>query len=137
MLPINSTIKEKLESYPADACERFHEIRELIYKVASEERLGEITETLKWGEPSYSSKKGSPIRMDWKSKLPNQVSLYFNCKTTLVETFREVYRDTFLFVDNREIVLPMVASIPTQELKECISMALRYHTIKKLPLLGA
>ncbi len=130
-------IEEKFDYYPAEVRERLNEIRELIFVVASEEEIGEITETLKWGEPSYSSKKGSPIRIDWKSKYPNQVSVYFNCNTTLIETFREIYRGTFTFVGNREIALAMSKAMPTQELKGCISMALRYHNIKHLPLLGA
>ena len=134
---MNADIREKLDLYPVKARERLNEIRELLYEVANEEKLGEITEGLKWGEPSYSAKKGSPIRMDWKSKKPNQISLYFNCQTTLVETFKEIYRDSFQFKGNREIVLPMSKKLPSDELKDCISMALRYHTIKHLPLLGA
>jgi len=134
---MNIDIKRKLELYPSNARERLDEIRSLVYEVAKEEQLGEITEGLKWGEPSYSVKKGSPIRMDWKSKSPDQVSLYFNCKTTLVETFREVYRGSLQFEGNREIVLPLSTSMPSNELKDCISMALRYHKIKNLPLLGS
>jgi len=136
-IAMNIDIKEKLDLYPSKARERLNEIRNLIYKIAKEEQLGEITEDLKWGEPSYSVKKGSPIRMDWKSKQPNQVSLYFNCKTTLVETFKEIYRGSLQFEGNREIVLPISNSIPTNELKGCISKALRYHKIKHLPLLGS
>lgn len=134
---MSECVEEKFDSYPIKACKRLTEIRELIFEVASEEELGEITETLKWGEPSYSSKEGSPIRIDWKPKYPNQVSVFFNCKTTLVETFREIYKDIFQFVGVREIVLPMSEPIPVPELKGCISMALRYHRIKHLRLLGA
>ena len=136
-IAMNIDIKEKLNLYPSNAREKLYEIRNLVYEVAKEEQLGEITENLKWGEPSYSVKKGSPIRMDWKSKKPNQVSLYFNCKTTLVETFKEIYRGSLQFEGNREIVLPLSNSIPTNELKDCISKALRYHEIKHLPLLGS
>lgn len=134
---MNVDIKEKLDLYPSKAQKRLNEIRELIYEVANEEQLGEITENLKWGQPSYSINKGSPVRMDWTSKYPNQVSLYFNCKTTLIETFKEIHRGSLQFEGNREIVLPISNSIPSNELKDCISMALRYHKIKHLPLLDA
>ena len=72
-----------------------------------------------------------------KAKSPNHISVYFNCRTVLVETFKELYMDTFSFVGNREIILPLSKPIPMQELKHCISMSLRYHSIKHLPLLGA
>ena len=134
---MNKDVKEKLALYPDQARKQLNEIRALIYEVVSEEQLGEVTESLKWGEPSYAVKKGSPIRMDWKSKHPNQVSLYFNCQTTLVETFKEKYRSYLQFEGNREIVLPLSILMPANELKDCISMAFRYHKIKHLPLLGS
>lgn len=134
---MNPDIKEKLDLYPNKARERLIEIRELIFKIVNEEQLGEVTENLKWSEPSYSVIKGSPIRIDWKQKKPHQVSLYFNCKTTLVETFKELYADSFQFKGNREMMVQLSSPTPTDELKDCISMALRYHKIKHLPLLGA
>ena len=48
-------------------------------KEADKDLLKELEETLKWGEPSYLVKKGSTIRMDWKSKAPNQYAMYFKC----------------------------------------------------------
>jgi len=65
-------VEEKLAYYPAEVRKRLNEIRELIFVVADEERIGEVIENLKWGEPSYSVKKGSPIGMGWKSKKPNR-----------------------------------------------------------------
>ncbi len=130
-------VKEKFEKYPEEIKNRLLKIREAIFEVAENEKIGKITETLKWGEPSYLSEKGSTIRMDWKPKYPDQFSLYFNCKTTLVETFKEIYRDKFQFMGNREIVFPLSEPVPMLELKACISMSLRYHNIKHLPLLGA
>lgn len=135
---MKSVIEEKFNSYPLEVRDYLIEIRQLIFTVASDEGLGQVSETLKWGEPSYSTKKGSPIRIDWKAKAPEQVSIYFNCKTLLLETFREVYRDKFHYVANRELVLSISDPIANSsaELAACISMALRYHSIKNLPLLG-
>jgi len=107
-----------------------------IFEVAKEESLGNIIENLKWHEPSYLAKNGSAVRMDWKEKSPSTISIYFNCKTRLVDTFNEIYQDTFTYVGNREIVFEIEDELPMQELKACISMALRYHKIKYLPLLG-
>lgn len=139
---MDSRIKSKFDSYPEAARLMLLDIRMAIFEVAAEESLGEITESLKWGEPSYQSKVGSAIRMDWKAKSPHTVSVYFNCKTTLVGTFKEVYRDTFVYAGNREIVFQVsdnssLKELPMLELKACISIALRYHQVKHLPLLGA
>ncbi|PCJ23705.1 MAG: hypothetical protein COA96_11165 [SAR86 cluster bacterium] len=130
-------VKKKFDSYPEHVKSRLLNIRTLIFEVAREDKIGEITETLKWGEPSYLTKKGSTLRIGWKSTNPDSFSVYFNCNTTLVETFKEIYSGTFQFVGNREISLPVSGRIPKTELKACISMSLRYHSIKHLPLLGA
>ena len=134
---MNPDIKEKLDSYPASALTEIVRIRRLIYEVAKNDHLGEITESLKWGELSYLTKQGSPIRIDWKPPSPHTISIYFNCKTRLVETFREIYPETFEFKGNRELILVMSESLPEKELKHCLSMALQYHRLKHLPLLGA
>jgi len=62
--------------------------------------------------------------------------VFFNCKTRLVETFKEVYFDVFKFQTNRAIVLKLDQPTPP-ELKACFAMALNYHKIKNRPLLGA
>ena len=112
-------------------------LRQLVLEVASEiPGLGEVVETLKWGEPSYVSPRGATLRIDWKKSKPNQYAMYFHCKTKLVETFREIYRDQFKFEGNRAIVFSMNDEIPVEELKCCISLSLNYHRIKHLPLLG-
>lgn len=139
---MDSGIKSKFDSYPEAARLQLLKIRMAIFEVAVEETLGEVTESLKWGEPSYQSKAGSAIRMGWKAKSPRTVSVYFNCKTTLVDTFKEIYRDTFVYAGNREIVFQVpdnssLKEVPMLELKACLSMALRYHQVKHLPLLGA
>ncbi len=96
-----------------------------------------MEETLKWGEPSYLTKGGSTIRMDWKQKSPHQYALYFNCNTSLVETFKSLYRGFFTFEGNRAIVFCETDELPVDALKHCVSLALRYHRLKHQPLLGA
>jgi len=93
---MNSSVKEKFPTYPEEVAILLHKIRELIYIVAKQENIVDLTETLKWGEPSYVSNVGSTIRFDWKAKSPKQYCLYFNCRTKLIETFEEVYGDTFI-----------------------------------------
>ena len=76
-------------------------INEEKYEVAKKENTSiKIKETLKWGEPSYLTKNGSTLRIDWKKTNPNHYSMYFNCKTKLIITFKELFSDKFDFVAN-------------------------------------
>lgn len=133
---MESMVLKKFESYPNKVNVQMLALRQLVFDVAQELSLGEVDETLKWGEPSYSVKGASPLRMDWKAKT-NQLAVYFVCTTKLVDTFRELYSDTLNFKGNRAIVFQLDEEIPITELKHCIALALRYHKIKHLPLLGA
>lgn len=133
---MNPIVENKVKLYPKEARAKFYEIRSLVFEVANENGLGEIEEALKWGQPSYLCQSGSTIRIDWQSKNPNSVDLFFNCKTILVETFKEIFNETLSFRGNRVVVVPLSESIP-QEIETCILMALTYHRLKKLPLLGA
>ena len=68
------------------------------------EDVNALEETLKWGEPSYLTKGGITLRMDWKDRALDRYEMYFNCNTSLVDTFKEVYGDVFTFEGNRAIV---------------------------------
>ena len=133
---MNSNIQETFNTYPEAARSTLLSIRAAIYEIAAEESLGEVVESLKWGEPSYQTKSGSALRLGWKEKSPDTISVYFNCKTILIETFKEIYQDTFTYLGSRELVFNLAEELPLVELKACVSMALRYHKIKHLPLLG-
>ena len=129
--------RSKFASYPKAMQPKLVVLRDLILEVATAiETITELEETLKWGEPSYLVKKGSTIRIDCKCKTPEQYAIYFKCTSKLVPTFKAVYGDTFTYEKNRAILFHLDEKIPIKELKECIAMALTYHTIKNLPSLG-
>ncbi|MCP5077444.1 MAG: DUF1801 domain-containing protein [Psychromonas sp.] len=131
------SVQKKFDSYPSEVKPALLELRNAILLVASEHNINDLQETLKWGEPSYVNKSGGTVRFDWKAKYPKQYCLYFNCKTSLIETFKELYDDTFQFEGNRSIVLAIGDDIAWPQLKHCISLSLRYRELKHLPLLGA
>lgn len=133
----NDKVLQLLGSYPEDAAEKLAELRRLIVDTAEEtEGVDELLETTKWGEPSYVTRTGSTVRMDWKAKTPENVYLYFICTTELVSTFRLIFGDELMFEGDRAIVLSLHEPMPTQALKRCIGLAFRYHKIKHLPMLG-
>ena len=134
----NPDVARVFEGYPEPMRKNMMLLRQLVLDTASEmEGVNALEETLKWGEPSYLTKGGSTIRMDWKERVPDRYAMYFNCNSSLVDTFKEVYGDVFTFEGNRAIVFGDTEVLPVNELKHCISLALTYHRVKHLPLLGA
>ena len=137
MKSMQNPVKKRFDEYPENARSRLKELRGIVFSIAEELELGDIDESLKWGEPSYNVKTGSPLRMDWKLKSPTHCFLYFNCQTKLVDTYRELYSDVLEFQGNRAIVLPLSNPWPEEAVKHCIKLALTYQQLKHLPLLGA
>ena len=134
---MNKEVEKVFNNYPQEMRKKLLLLRKLVIETAAEiESVTSLEETLKWGEPSYITKNGSTIRMDWKKAKPDQYAMYFNCKTKLVNTFKERYKDEFKYEGNRAIVFHINDTIPVSELKHCILLALTYHNIKNLPMLG-
>ena len=133
----NDLVSKIFSGYEKSACEKLLLLRKLILETAAENNLqDQLEETLKWQEPSYISKIGSTIRIAPYKKDKAKVAVFFNCKTVLIETIKELYKDLFEYEGNRALVFTIADSLPTKELKHCIRLALTYHRIKKRPLLG-
>lgn len=133
----NAKVAAVFEHYPNHIQQRLLFLRQLILDTAlAIQGIEHLEETLKWGEPSYVTKRGSTIRIAWKESNPQQYAMYFNCKTSLVATFKEVFGDVFNYEGNRAIVFDDNEEIPIDELKLCISICLTYHSRKQLPMLG-
>jgi len=138
MIPFSDSRVEKVyHSYPEYVQPSMLALRDLIYtthkKLVSD---GELTECLKWGEPSYVSKNGSPVRIHWKENDSDCYRMFFHCQTSLVETFRELYPSAFIFEGNRAIRFQFGAEIDLAKLEHCVQLALVYHLVKHLPQLG-
>src|SRR5690606_40349680 len=122
---------QAFEAYPPAIRHQLMALRELIFRTAaSTPGVGELEETLKWGEPAYlttRSKSGSTIRIGWKKSRPNEYAMYFNCQTTLVDTFRSLFPDDFQFEGNRALVFHDSKAVPTDALAFCVAAALTYH----------
>ena len=131
---MNTDVEGIFNNYPEVIKDKLIKLRELIYIVAQEQNLGVVEESLKWGEPSYNTINGSPMRIGFKG---TSCYLFFHCQTKLVSTFRELYSYNLTFEGNRAIVLHSEKPLPKYPLKASIKLALTYHSIKHLPLLGA
>lgn len=130
-------VQQQFERYPETIQSELMALRSLILDMADELKLGAVSESLKWSEPSYQVKDGSPVRMGWKEKTPQQFYLFFHCQTQLVDTFRQLYADELEFEGNRAMVFTLGQPMPEPQIKHCLQLALTYHRVKHLPLLGA
>jgi len=133
----NMEVEKVFNSYPGNIREKMMFLRQLILETAKEiDSIKSLEETLKWGEPGYLTECGSTIRIGWKQSRPDEYAMYFHCKTKLVDTFKELYKDKFNFEGNRAIIFNINDKVQVNELKHCISLSLTYHKIKHLPMLG-
>ena len=131
---MKTIVKQKFDSYPKHIKQKIESLRNLIFEVAkTTDGVGELEETLKWGEPAYLTtkpKSGTTIRIDWKPKNPDQIAMYVNCQTSLISTFKTLFNDEMKFEGNRAIVFPVKKPLPKKQLTICIKMAVRYHLDK-------
>ena len=122
-------------TYPDHIRDKLYQLRELILDTAAATPgVGPLTETLKWGEPAYlteQSKSGSTIRLGWKPSAPTQYAMYFNCQTTLVDTYRTLFPE-LKFEGNRALIFNADETPPEAAVSKCIELALTYHLHKHL-----
>ncbi len=126
-------VRAVFDSYPPKVRAQLLGLRKLILDTAERiEGVGPLTETLKWGEPAYltgASRSGSTIRLGWKPRRPEQIAIYFNCRTSLVDDFRTLF-PALSYEGNRAIVFGADDKLPENELASCIAAALTYHRHK-------
>lgn len=128
-------VKAAFDAYPRELRADLLTLRALIFATAAEtEGVGDLVETLKWGQPAYvpvAPRTGSTIRIDALRDGRDHYAMFFHCQTTLVSDFRERYPDLLVFQGNRAIVLAHGKRLPRGMLKHCIALALTYHSRRR------
>jgi uncharacterized protein DUF1801 len=128
-------VEAVFSAYPKDLRTKLLALRRLILQTAAvTEGVGELQETLKWGQPSYltaDTRSGSTIRIDRVKADTSQYAMYVHCQTDLVATFRELYPKEFTFGGNRSIIFDADDDIPEPALRHCVALALTYHMNKR------
>jgi hypothetical protein len=130
----DQAVETVFEKHPAGVRRRLAALRKLIFDVAAHtEGVGRLTETLKWGQPSYlteETRSGSTVRIDRLGE-GDGCAVYFHCQSGLVEDFRTLYPKTFRYEGKRAIVFDVGDRLPEAELRHCIALALTHHLRKK------
>ena len=119
-----------LSEAPRLARTRLGTLRRWIYETAAaDSEIGELQETLKWGEPAYLTRKGrgTTLRIAYKPKAPDKVFVFVHCQTTLIEAFRVSHGKSLSFEGNRAVVVEVDEALPENALRAFFRAALRYH----------
>jgi hypothetical protein len=132
MVPfLDPAIEAIFNAFPSNVRQKALKVRACIFDIAkANPKIGNIRETLKWGEPAYlasETNSGSTIRLNKKKGTENKLALYFICKTTLVEEFKMIFGDTFDYEGNRALIVEVDLMPPMDAIKTCLEMALTYQ----------
>ena len=110
---------------------RLFEIRHLIFDIAGNHyEIGPVTETLKWGEPSYlteKSKSGTTVRLSNVKDRPGHCGIYVHCQTSLIGEFRDSFGDELEFSGNRAVLVDVNQPLNETLIKMFLYKALTYH----------
>jgi len=124
-------IARAFDAFPSAPKRKLLQVRRLIYSVAEKNPvIGPVSETLKWGQPSYVPQKprtGTAMRLGWNEETPDEIHLFVHCQTTLIDTYRTLIGDELTFEGNRAIVVPLKPALPKAALQLCIDAAFTYH----------
>lgn len=127
----DAAVKAAFDAFPRNQRDTLLQLRDVVYEAAGDiDEIGELVETLKWGQPSYLPSRprvGSTVRLGGFRDDVSRVAMFFHCQTRLVETFREIYRDQFNFEGNRAISIPVSEPLAVDALRHCVAMGLTYH----------
>lgn len=118
-----------IADYSDDGRTAFLRLRDLIFEVAASlDVAGEVSESLKWGQPSYSMPGGTPVRLAPARGDARAVGVYTSCQTPLVADFALEHGEVFDYDAGRGIHIPVDAALPRRELADFIAAAFTYKS---------
>jgi len=130
-LPDDPTVRAVFEAQPPALRDALLELPGHVLDAGiGSERVGELVETLKWGEPAYLPKKarvGTTVRINAVKGSADRYGAYFHCQTTLLESFQHLYPDAFTSEGSRAILFRLREAYPVDALRHCLTLALTYH----------
>ncbi|MEH6835130.1 MULTISPECIES: DUF1801 domain-containing protein [Falsihalocynthiibacter] len=133
MTQIDPTISDKavaavFAGFPRPARDGTLLLRSIIFEIADrDERVGGVSETLKWGQPSYlpiAKNVGTPIRLGVPKA--GGFALFVHCQTTVISEFRTLFSGDFEFDGNRAVLFDSKEGIEIEKITLLINRALTY-----------
>lgn len=128
---MSADVAAAFDAFPVRARGRLLEVRAQIFRVAGTlDRVGALTEGLRWGQPAYltaASGSGSTIRLGLSGGHEPGAAVFFNCRTELIEMFRDRFPGAFRYEKSRAILLDAPGPLPDAPLSICLGLALTYR----------
>lgn len=118
-------IRAAFAAFPDGQREELFLLRRLILDVAAQDAtLGPVTESLKWGQPSYVTRNGTPLRLGLSKG--NDPAVFAHCQTTVIGDFQKLFGGDFDFDKNRAVIVRDVSG-SADPLRLLIRQAFTYH----------
>jgi hypothetical protein len=131
----DAAVEAAFDAHPEPVRARLLGLRAIILATAAETPgVGDLVETLKWGELAYLPRRartGTTIRINAVKRSLDRYGAYFNCKTTLLQTFRMIYPQAFTFEGDRALIFSVQDDLPEAAFRHCAALALTYHLQKR------
>ncbi|MDE0588410.1 DUF1801 domain-containing protein [Halocynthiibacter sp. C4] len=114
--------------FPAGVRPTLLAVREVLFSEAhADTEVGEVSETLKWGQPSYvptRANTGTPLRLGVAKT--GEAAVFVHCQTTVVHDFQSLFPDAFVYEGNRAVLLSDLKEEQRAGLRMLIRSCLRY-----------
>lgn len=118
-------IKAAFAAFPDPARTHLRHLRALIFEVAATLPIGPLSESLKWGQPSYTTAKSTPIRLALTKDL--DIAILAHCQSTVISDFRDIARPDMRFDGNRALLLDAGSMPEPAAITPLIRAALSYR----------
>jgi hypothetical protein len=120
-------VADAFTAFPPQVRLRMLLLRTQIYLAADESQTAPVAESLKWGQPSYLTSTGTPIRLGWKADRPDTCQALVHCQTDLISQWRMIFRDAFTYEGTRAVNIPVTEDISLLAFQKMAQMAHLYH----------
>jgi len=101
------------------------DLRALIYDTAAHLDIPALDESLKWGQPSYTTLKSTPIRLG--ATKAGAGAIFTHCQSRVIPDFRTLFPTAFTYDGNRAVHIDPTAPLPKNALRLLITAALTYR----------
>lgn len=117
----SQAVEDVFDRTPKPIRNGMHRLRDLIYAEAN----SPVSETLKWGQPSFAVQGGSPLRI--APTKDGGFALYTICQTSLIPDFAETFPGMDKIEGTRAILFEDEDQIDPGRHSLLIRHALTYH----------
>lgn len=118
-------IKAAYAAFPEPARTALLSLRALIYQTAATLPIGPLSESLKWGQPSYTTAKSTPVRLALTKQ--GDIAILTHCQSTVISDFRAIAPPDMRFDGNRALLLDPSNPPPEAAIAPLIRAALSYR----------